>query len=180
MSINTQSYDNLNGVEYDDVIDISFVRYINGKYSITYSDDNPFRVKVNYNELNHNVVDELLGMKRQETKDINWDVELENGTLVHYEYRDTKIVRIVEDSTPDGIGNIAQIFIIIAEVLAGIIGVAVTIYILYKIRAKLSIKKCISCDKRANSKCSKCGVFYCSECSTKSCSNCGSRQYIRI
>ncbi|NPD89344.1 MAG: hypothetical protein HGN29_11515 [Asgard group archaeon] len=176
----TQAYDNLNGVEYDDIIDISFVRYIDGRYSITYSDDDPFRVKVNYNELNHNVVDELLEMKKQETKNINWEVVLENGTIRYYEYRNTKIVRIVEDSTPGINVDIGRIFIIIAEVMAGIAGVGGAVYILYRVRNRLSMKKCINCSKQANSKCSKCGSFFCSECSVKGCSNCGSRQFIRL
>ena len=176
----TQAYDNIDGVEYDDVVDISFVRYINGKYSITYSDAEPFTVKINYNELNHNVLDELLGMKKQETKDIAWDVVLENGTIKYYEYRNTKIVRIVVDSTPGSNVDIGRIFVIIAEVLAGVVGVAGAVYVLYKLRTRLSTKNCIGCSQQANSKCSKCGHFYCSECSVKGCSNCGSRQFIRL
>lgn len=175
----TQAYDNINGVEFDDIIDISFVRYIDGKYSITYSDELPFTVTVSYNELNHNVVDELIGMKKQETKDISWEVELENGTIKYYEYRNTKIVRIVFDSTRNGV-DVAKIFVIIAEVLAGIVGVAAAIFILYKLRKRLAIKACLSCGKNANSKCSKCGKFYCSECSVKGCSDCGSRQFVRL
>ena len=176
----TQAYNNISGVEYDDVVDISFVRYIDGKYSITYSDAEPFTVKINYNELNHNVLDELLGMKKKETKDIAWDVVLENGTIKNYEYRNTKIVRIVVDSTPGSNVDVGRIFIIIAEVLAGVIGVAGAVYILYKLRTRLSTKNCAGCSQQANSKCSKCGHFYCSECSVKGCSNCGSRQFIRL
>lgn len=176
----TLAYDNFNGVELDDVVEISFVRYIDGRYSITYSDEAPFTVTVNYNELNANVVDELLGMKKRETKDISWDVELENGTIKHYEYRNTKIVSIVVDSTP-GIGiDVGKIFIIIAEVLAGIAGVAAAVYILYRVRKRLAMKSCSSCEKTAGSKCSKCGKFYCSECSAKGCSECGSRQFVRL
>ncbi|MHA1952516.1 MAG: hypothetical protein ACW96U_01030 [Candidatus Heimdallarchaeaceae archaeon] len=176
----THAYDNIDGVEFDDVVDISFVRYIDGRYSITYSDEAPFTVKVSYNELNHNVVDELLGMKKQETKDIIWDVELENGTIKYYEYRNTKIVRIVVDSTPSSNIDVGRIFIIIAEVAAGIVGLAGVVFILYKLRTRLSAKNCVDCSQQANSKCSKCGHFYCSECSVKGCSNCGSRQFIRL
>jgi hypothetical protein len=176
----SQAYSNFAGVEYDDVIDISFVRYIDGRYSITYPDEAPFTVKVNYNDLNHNVVDELLGMKKQETKDIEWDQELENGTIKNYEYRNTKIVRIVEDSTPGSNIDIARVFIIIASVIGTIAGVAGAVFILYKLRTRLALKNCISCSQQANSKCSKCGQFYCSECSVKGCTNCGSRQFIRL
>jgi len=178
--ISTQAYSNLNGVEYDDVVDISFVRYIDGRYSIAYGEANPFRVKINYNELNHNVVDGLLGMKKQETRDIDWEVELSNGTIKYYEYRDTKIVEIVEDSTPGPSIDVGKIFIIIAEVLAGIAGVVGAVFILYKIRKRLLVKNCTSCSNKANSRCSKCGVFFCAECSVKGCSNCGSRQFIRL
>lgn len=176
----TQAYDNINGVEYDDTIDISFVRYINGKYSITYSDTAPLTVKVSYNDLYHDVVDELLGMKKQETKDIDWEIELENGTIKYYEYRNTKIVRIVVDSTPSSNVDVGRIFIIIAEVAAGIIGVVGAVFILYKLRTRFLTKNCVGCSQQANSKCSKCGHFYCSECSVKGCSNCGSRQFVRL
>ncbi len=176
----TRAYDNINGVEFDDIIDISFVRYINGRYSITYSDTAPFTVKVSYNDLNHNVVDKLLGMKEQETKDIDWEVELENGTITYYEYRNTKIVRIVVDSTPGSNIDVGRIFIIIAEVAAGVVGVVGAVYILYKLRTRLSTKNCVGCSQKANSKCSKCNHFYCSECSVKGCSNCGSKQFIRL
>ena len=176
----TQAYDNIGGVEYDDIVDISFVRYINEKYSVTYSDEDPFTVKINYNDLYHTVVDKLLGMKKKETKDIEWEIELENGTLQYYEYRNTKIVRIVEDSTPNSPINIGRVFIIIAEVIAGIAGAVGAVYILYKLRIRLSVKNCVGCSQQANSKCSKCGHFYCTECSVKGCSNCGSRQFIRL
>ena len=176
----TQAYDNISGVEYDDILDISFVRYIDGKYSVTYSDSAPFTVKINYNDLYHSVVDKLLGMKKRETKDIEWEIRLENGTIRFYEYRDTKIVRIVVDSTPDSNIDVGRIFIIIAEVIAGIAGVVGAVFILYKLRTRFSIKSCVGCSQQANSKCSKCGHFYCSECSVKGCSNCGSRQFIRL
>ncbi|MCG3221423.1 MAG: hypothetical protein H7641_08590, partial [Candidatus Heimdallarchaeota archaeon] len=117
---------------------------------------------------------------KKETKDIAWDVVLENGTIRYYEYRNTKIVRIVVDSTPGSNVDIGRIFVIIAEVLAGVVGVAGAVYVLYKLRTRLLTKSCAGCSQQANSKCSKCGHFYCSECSVKGCSNCGSRQFIRL
>ncbi|MCK5141792.1 MAG: hypothetical protein KAQ70_06330, partial [Candidatus Heimdallarchaeota archaeon] len=63
----------------------------------------------------------------------------------------------------------------------GGLGAAVAIvYGLYKLRARLILKKCSRCESTANSKCSKCGNFICSNCSSQGCPNCGSKKFIRL
>ena len=155
----TQAYSNTQGVEYDDIVSISFIRYIDGKFSIEYPDSGPFEVVVDSSQVNHNLVEELLGMKVGEKKDIAWYVTQTNGTVNYFEYRDTKIVKIIFDSSP-GLPPIGGAVIIFLEVVGGL-GVSVAaIYGIYKIRSLLLVKKCSDCgiDLESDAKfCWKCG-----------------------
>lgn len=74
----------------------------------------------------------------------------------------------------------SRVFIIIAEVIAGITGVIGIVYFTNRIRSTLAIKKCMNCKLDARSKCSKCGAFICSNCSVNGCPKCGSRQFVRL
>jgi len=174
-----QAYSNTQGVEYNDIVDISFTRYIDGEFSIEYTDSGPFQVVVDPAQVNRNLVDELIGMKVGEKKDIAWDVTQSNGTVNYFEYRDTKIVKVVYDSSP-GLPPIGGAVITVLEVGGGL-GVAVGgIYAVYKIRSRLLVKKCSDCGKKANSKCAKCATFYCPDCTVKGCLSCGSRKFVRL
>ncbi|MCG3215776.1 MAG: hypothetical protein KAS63_03625 [Candidatus Heimdallarchaeota archaeon] len=175
-----RAYDNIHGIEYDDVVDVAFVRYINNEFSFSYTTDAPFRVTVNENIINVNFIEELIGMKIGETKPlISWYVQENETTVSFIEYFNTTIVKLIKDSTPQR-GPIGKGFLIALEVIAGIGGTIGLIYVANKLRRRFALKKCMSCEKHASSKCSKCGNFYCSECLTKGCPNCGSRKFIRL
>lgn len=174
-----QSYSNLNGIELGDMAEISFTRFIDGDFSYEYTDEFPLEVIVSYSEINAAVVDALLGMKKGDVKDIAWDVDQLNGTINHFEYRNTKVVNITYDSTPNR-GGIGNIFLIIFEVLIGIGVVIGVIYIFMKVRKRFKLKTCVVCSKTATSKCAKCGTHVCSDCFSKGCSVCGSKKFIRL
>jgi thiol-disulfide isomerase/thioredoxin len=76
--------------------------------------------------------------------------------------------------------GITRGLVILAEVAGGIVGVIGVVYIAYKVRGKISVKKCLSCSTQATSKCAKCGTFICSNCSGNGCPNCKSRQFVRL
>ncbi|MHA2357495.1 MAG: hypothetical protein ACXABK_01835 [Candidatus Heimdallarchaeaceae archaeon] len=176
---NAQAYSNTIGVEYNDIVAISFVRYIDDVFSIEYPESSPFEVVIDPSQVNEDLVNELIGMKVGEKKDVAWYVTQTNGTVNYFEYRDTKIVDIVYDSTP-GLPPIGGAVITVLEVAGGL-GVSVAaIYGIYKIRSLILVKKCADCGKKANSKCASCSSFYCSDCTTKGCPSCGSRKFIRL
>ncbi|MHA1398443.1 MAG: hypothetical protein ACTSSF_12190, partial [Candidatus Heimdallarchaeaceae archaeon] len=173
------AYDDIYGIEYNDHVQISFTRYIDGKFSLEYSEDSPLEVIVNYNEINIHVVNALLGMKIGEVKDIEWDVEQDNGTVNHFEYRNTKVLKITRDATPEKKG-IGDIILTIFEVLLGLALTAGAVFAFIKIRKRLLRKTCVGCGGVATSKCSKCGNFVCENCTIKNCPVCGSRKFIRL
>ena len=155
---NALAYDVIHGVEYNDVVDVTFVRYIDGEFSIQYGDNGPFRITINENL---------------------WSVTQENGSLSYFEYFNTTIVNIHIDSTPE-MGSVGRGFLITFAVIAGIGGGIGLIYIANKLRHRLALKKCVGCSNQATSKCSKCGKFFCADCTAKACSSCGSRKFIRL
>lgn len=178
--LNGLAYDVIHGVEYNDVIDITFVRFIDGQFSIKYGDDGPFRITINENLYNKVFIDELIGMKLKESKlYIAWNVEQDNGSITHFEYFNTTIFNIHIDSTPE-MGSVGRGFLIAFEVIAGIGGAIGLIYGVNKLRLRLALKNCIGCSNKATSKCSKCGNYFCANCAAKACSNCGSRKFIRL
>jgi hypothetical protein len=175
------AYDDIHGVELNDVIDISFDRYINGDATTGYPDDDPFQLTVNPAYINVIFVNEIIGMKVGEVKpSIKWTVDEGDGHFNEYEYVDTKIVRLVKDATPPN-SPIGQIILTIFEVIL-VIGVAVGAIFLYVkvIHPRFLSKKCLTCGNQATSKCSKCERFICSECMIKGCPSCGSRKYIHL
>ena len=178
--IDAFAYDVIHGVEYNDVVDVTFVRFIDYQFSIRYGDDGPFRITINENLYNKNFIDELVGMKLKESNPyITWTVTQENGTITRYEYFNTTIFAIVTDSTPE-MGSVGRGFLITFAVIAGIGGGIGLIYVVNKLRHRLALKNCTSCSNHATSKCSKCGKFFCANCATKGCSGCGSRKFIRL
>jgi thiol-disulfide isomerase/thioredoxin len=74
----------------------------------------------------------------------------------------------------------SKVFIIIVEVIAGLAAAMVAVFGVYKLKGRIGIKHCVTCNNTATSKCSKCGIFVCVNHSSKGCSNCGSRQFIRL
>lgn len=181
VTILSSAYDDIHGIEYNDIVDISFERYIDGVLNSVYDDDNPFQITINPDYINVIVVNQLLGMKVGEINpSIKWTVEQVNGTVNEFEYVNTKIVRIVKDSTPQ-ISPIGETIITIFTVIA-VIGAIVGLVFLYikVLRPRLLRKKCMKCGKQAHTKCAKCGSFICSECSVNGCPSCGSRKYIRL
>ncbi len=178
--LNAIAYDAIHGVESNDVVDITFVRFIDGVFSISYSDDGPFRITINPNLYNEYFINELLGMKLREPKlYIAWSVTQENGSLSRFEYFNTTVINIHIDSTPE-MGSVGKGFLIAFEVIAGVGGAIALVYFGNKLRHRLALKKCLGCDKHATSKCSKCGKFFCADCAAKACSSCGSRKFIRL
>ncbi len=175
------AYDDIHGIELNDVIAISYDRYINGDFKDSTDDEHPFELIVNKAYINEIFVLEMIGMKIGEVKpSIKWTVDEGGGIFTEYEYVNTKIVRLVKDATP-AIGPIGQIILTIFEVILGI-GVVVGAIFLYLkvIRPRFLSKKCLTCRNQATSKCSKCGRFICSECTVKGCPSCGSQKYIRL
>ncbi len=94
----------------------------------------------------------------------------------------SKIATLVEnsESPTENLSPSSRVFITILEVLGGIGAAVAIIYGIYKLRARLMRKKCLSCNSVANSKCSKCGGHICSDCSSRGCPNCGNRKFIRL
>ncbi|MHA1346016.1 MAG: hypothetical protein ACTSVO_03400 [Candidatus Heimdallarchaeaceae archaeon] len=175
------AYDDVHGVELNDVIDISFSRIINGEPGLSYPDDSPFQLTVNPAYINVVLVNEIIGMKVGEVKaSIKWTVDEGGGVYNEYEYVNTKIVRLVSDATPSTT-PIGQTILIIFEVIL-VIGAVIGAFFLYQkvIRPRFLSKKCLTCGTLATSKCSKCGSFICAECAVKGCPTCGSRKYIRL
>jgi len=174
----TQAYDELLGVEYEDVIDVAFTSYIDGEFTNEYTEEGPFRVTVNENYVNKNFIEELVGMKLGEVKPyITWTV-LNNGDINVIEYYDTKIVKIVKDSSPDR--SVGRIILIIFAVIAGL-GLSIgAIYAVYRMRSRILVKKCAKCGNTATSKCAKCAFLICSDCGTKGCPECGNMKFIRL
>ncbi|MFW9851497.1 MAG: hypothetical protein ACFFDS_00980 [Candidatus Thorarchaeota archaeon] len=174
----TRAYDDLLGVEYEDEIEVAFTSYIDGEFSNEYTEENPFMVTVNENYINKNFIEELVGMKVGEVKPyITWTIQ-NDGVPSVIEYYDTKVVKIVKDASPDR--SVGRIFLVAFAVLAGLgLGVGV-IYIVYKMRSKILVKKCAKCGNTATSKCAKCAFIMCSECGTKGCPECGSMKFIRL
>ena len=174
----SSAYDDVYGIETNDIIEVSFDRKINGVEEPGYDD---YRIDVNPSQINIAFVNALLGMKIGEVKpSIKWTVDEGDGTYTEYEYIDTTIIRLIKDATPSS-SPIGQIILTVFEVILGI-GVVIGAIFLYLkvIRPRFLSKKCLNCGELATSKCSKCGSFICSVCSAKGCSNCGSRKYIRL
>jgi len=174
-SLTVKAYDNLYGVEYDDIIDVAFESWINGIFSNSYTAEGPFRLTVSTQVINSNFTSALLGMKEGEVKPyITW-IDGDGKTI---EYYDTTVVRLVKDSTPES----SAAWKIIRPILITVVSIGVVVGGLYagvKVRQRIGIRGCSSCDNKATSKCSKCGKNFCSNCSSKGCTNCGSRQFIR-
>lgn len=177
----SSAYDDVHGVELNDIIDISFERYIDGIPGLHKTDDDPFRLTVNPAYINVIFVNEMIGMKVGEVKpSIKWTVDEGGGIFTEYEYVNTKIVRLVKDATPET-SPIGQIILTIFKVILVIGAVVGTIFLYIKvIRPRFLSKKCLVCGNQATSKCSNCGLFICSECTVKGCPSCGSRKYIRL
>ncbi len=177
----SNAYDDIHGVELNDIIDISFDRYINGIQESGYDDENPFELTVNTAYINAKFVNEMIGMKVGEVKpSIKWTVDEGGGIFTEYEYVNTKIIRIVKDSTPPT-SPIGQIILTIFEVFLVIGAVVGAVFLYIKvIHPRFLSKKCLTCGNQATSKCSKCGQFICTECSVKGCQSCGSQKYIRL
>ena len=174
----TQAYDELLGVEYEDIIDVAFTSYIDGEFTNEYTEEGPFRVTVNENYINRNFIEELVGMKLGEVKPyITWTVP-NNGDTSVIEYYNTKVVKIVKDSSPDR--SVGRIFLIIFAVIAGL-GLSIgAFYVVYRMRSRILVKKCAKCGNTATSKCAKCAFIICSECGTKGCPECGNMKFIRL
>jgi hypothetical protein len=174
----TYAYDDLLGVEYEDVIQVAFTSYIDGEFSNEYTEEGPFEVTVNENYINRNFIEELVGMKVGEVKPyITWTIQ-NNGVPSVIEYYDTKVVKIVKDASPDR--SVGRIFLIAFAVIAGLgLGVG-AIYVIYKMRSRILIKKCTKCGNTATSKCAKCAFIICSECGIKGCPECGNMKFIRL
>ena len=91
------AYDELNGVEPGDVIDIALISYINGEFVMEYTNEAPLRIEVDIYAINSYFYEAILGMKIGETKPyITWMVE--NNTI---EYYNTTILTIIYDSSYD-------------------------------------------------------------------------------
>jgi len=178
-----QSYDDKLGVEYDDIVNITCVRIIdhNTYQPLVYTPDSPLTVIINPKSFNEIFINELLGMKLGETKDlISWYVTQEDETINLFEYYNTTIFEIVEDSTPGTSSPAGGVFLTIIKIAGGIGAFALGVYGFIFILRRLKIKSCISCRTKATSKCAKCGAYYCPNCSTKGCKTCGSTKYIRM
>lgn len=178
-----QSYDDKLGVEYDDIVNVTCTRIIdhNTYQPLVYTPDSPLTVVIDPKSFNINFIDALLGMKLGETKDlISWYVTQEDETINFFEYYNTTIFEIVEDSTPGTSSPAGGVFLTILKVAGGIGAFALGVYGFIFILRRLKIKSCISCRTKATSKCAKCGVYYCHNCSTKGCKACGSTKYIRM
>ncbi len=180
-AIYSHAYDDVQGVEMNDIIDIAFDRTIDGHPESGYDEENPFRLTVNPDYINIAFVNEIIGMKIGETKpSIQWTVYQENGTVTEIEYLNTKIVRLVKDATPSStpIGEIILNVFVALLVVGGLVGA----FFLYTkiIQPRFLTKKCMKCGNKATSKCSKCGSFVCAECLIKGCPSCGSKKYIRL
>ncbi|MCK5304790.1 MAG: hypothetical protein KAJ72_06040, partial [Candidatus Heimdallarchaeota archaeon] len=175
----SNAYDDIHGVELNDIIDISFDRYINGIQESGYDDENPFELTVNTAYINAKFVNEMIGMKVGEVKpSIKWTVDEGGGIFTEYEYVNTKIIRIVKDSTPPT-SPIGQIILTIFEVFLVIGAVVGAVFLYIKvIHPRFLSKKCLTCGNQATSKCSKCGRYICSESTVKGCQSCGSQKYI--
>lgn len=175
------AYDDVQGIELNDIIDISFDRYIDGDPTAGYDDANPFQLTVNSAYINVIFVNEMIGMKVGEVKpSIKWTVDEGGGIFTEYEYVDTKIVRLVYDATPST-SPIGQTILTIFGIILGIGIVVAAIFLYFRvIQPRFLSKKCLVCGNQASSKCSNCGLFICSECAIKGCPECGSRKYIRL
>ncbi len=93
------------------------------------------------------------------------------------------IKTLMEEESGNGNPNTTQsskVFFIILEVGAGIAGTATVVFVVYKLRNRIGVKRCYNCELKASSKCAKCGVLKCDNCSPAGCANCGSRQFIRL
>jgi hypothetical protein len=178
-----QSYDDRLGVEYDDTVNVTCTRIIDHKTwePYIYTPDYPLTIVINPESFNENFINELLGMKLGETKElISWYVTQEDETVTLYEYHNTTIIEIVKDSTPGNSSPAGGVFLTIIKVASGIGIFALGVYGFIFILRRLKAKSCISCSTKATSKCAKCGVYYCSNCSTKGCKDCGSTKYVRM
>lgn len=174
----TKAYDDVLGVEYGDIIDVAFTSYIDGEFTNEYTEEGPFQITVNENYINRNFIEEIVGMKLGEVKPyITWTVQ-NNGDTSTIEYYDTKIVNIVKDISPDR--SVGRIFLIAFAVIAGLALSIGAIYIVYRMRSRILVKKCAKCGKAATSKCAKCAFVICSECGIKGCPECGNMKFIRL
>ena len=173
------AYDDINGVEYDDIVDLSFRVLYNGTIKNDYPPESPFQMKVSPLFINEVYVDFILGMKVGETKPyISWTSDTENGPVL-VEYIDNTLIRVVKDSTP-AFGAAWKIISTILYVALGLGAVVGSVYLYMRFRPRLASKGCVSCSNRAYLKCAKCGSFQCKNCSTSGCSSCGSSKFIRL
>jgi thiol-disulfide isomerase/thioredoxin len=94
----------------------------------------------------------------------------------------SKIAALVEnsESPTQNLSPTARVLVTILEVVGGLGAAVAIVYGIYKLRARMMRKKCLSCKNIANTKCSRCGSYICSDCSSKGCPNCGSRKFIRL
>ncbi len=92
------------------------------------------------------------------------------------------IVSLLENSEDpsQNMSPTTRVLLTILEVAGGLGAAVAIVYGIYKLRARLMLKKCSRCKSTANSKCSKCGSYTCTNCSGQGCPNCGSRKFIRL
>ena len=169
------AYDNYEGIEYDDIVDVAFVSYRNGEFVIEYTAEGSIRIEVNTNAVNHNFVNQILGMKIGDKKPyITWNV---GADLI--EYYNTTIISLFKDSTPptSPLWRVLRPILIVVAVLGGAVG---AVYLVIKLKGRVVLKGCTSCKNTGTTQCAKCGKHYCSNCSTKGCTNCGSNKFIRL
>ena len=176
----TVAYDDNYGVEYDDLIDISFRVYYNGSIKNDYPPESPFQMRVNPTLIAEVYLNFILGMKIGENRPyVSWTTQGEEGP-VFVEYVNNTLIRVVEDSTPPGFSGTWKVIrgILYAGLVIGVISGSIYLYV--KLRPKLSSRGCINCSSRAYLKCAKCGSFTCQNCSGKGCTSCGSTKFIRV
>ena len=91
------SYCEINGIEYDDIVDVAFISYRNGEFIIEYTAEGSFRITVDTNLIKETFINAILGMKLGETEPyIAWNIDADV-----IEYYNTTIINIVFDSTPE-------------------------------------------------------------------------------
>ncbi len=175
----TQAYSDINGIEYDDVIDVTCDIYMDSELVGEFTELAPFRFQVNEYIVNRILVDAVIGLKVGETKSyITWLIDYQNGTITTVEYFDTTIYRIIVDSTPEK--PIGRGVIIALSVIGGLGAAAGFGYLAYKARKTVFAKKCVICKIVAVGTCKKCGRTFCERCYSNGCPYCKSRTMLKF